>query len=80
MNLVGYFVNPVALRSNLSGDPRFRELSGRARATVLDAFKHQEYPFAEIVERLQPERDPSRSPIFQIMFALQKAPSYTNGD
>ena len=75
MNLVGYFVNLVALRTNFSGDPKFSELLTDVRQTVVSAFEHQEFPFTEIVERLQLVRDPSRSPIFQTMFVLQKAPS-----
>ena len=75
MNVVGYFVNLVALRTNFSGDPNFSELLGDVRQTVVSAFEHQEFPFAEIVERLQFARDPARSPIFQTMFVLQKAPS-----
>ncbi|WP_437759618.1 non-ribosomal peptide synthase/polyketide synthase [Sorangium sp. So ce1389] len=69
---VGYFVNPVVLRADLSGRPTFRAFLGQARATALSAFAHQEYPFALLVERLQPERDPSRSPLFQVAFSLQE--------
>ncbi|HVF92666.1 MAG TPA: MupA/Atu3671 family FMN-dependent luciferase-like monooxygenase [Blastocatellia bacterium] len=72
--LVGYFVNPVVLRGDLSGDPTFEEFLGRTRGVVLSAFEHQDYPFAQLVERLQPERDPSLSPLFQVMFAMQKTP------
>ncbi|HYO16637.1 MAG TPA: non-ribosomal peptide synthase/polyketide synthase [Thermoanaerobaculia bacterium] len=71
--LVGYFVNPVVLRGNLSGDPSFAELLARLRHTALDAFAHQDFPFPLLVERLQPERDASRSPIFQALLVLQKA-------
>ena len=71
--LVGYFVNPIAIRTDLAGNPSFATLLGRVRETVLDAFAHQDYPFALLVERLQPVRDPGFSPIFQTMFALQKS-------
>jgi amino acid adenylation domain-containing protein len=71
-NLVGYFVNPVVLRANLSGSPNFADFLTQTRQTVCDAFKHQDYPLALIVERLQPLRDLSRSPLFQVMFTLEK--------
>jgi amino acid adenylation domain-containing protein len=69
---VGYFVNPLVLRSNLSGQPSFETLLDNVRQTVLDAFAHQNYPFALLVKHLQPERDPGRTPLFQIMFVLQQ--------
>jgi amino acid adenylation domain-containing protein len=71
--VVGYFVNPVVLRADLSGSPTFAEHLGRVRGNVLGALEHGEYPFALLTERLQPARDPSRSPLFQAMFILQRA-------
>ncbi|MEM8531240.1 MAG: amino acid adenylation domain-containing protein [Chloroflexota bacterium] len=73
-SLIGYFVNPVVLRMDLSNSPTFTSLLASTRQTVLDAFAHQQYPFPLLVERLQPDRDPSRSPIFQVMFTLQQVP------
>ncbi len=73
--VVGYFVNPVVLRSDASADPSFSDFLAGTRRAVLGAFEHQDYPFPTLVERLQPQRDPSRSPLFQVMFALQNAPS-----
>ncbi|MEP7339011.1 MAG: amino acid adenylation domain-containing protein [Acidobacteriota bacterium] len=72
-NLVGYFVNPVALRADLSGNPAFVELLARVRQLVLEAFEHRDYPFALLVERLQPARDASRAPLFQAMFVFQQS-------
>jgi amino acid adenylation domain-containing protein len=69
---IGYFVNPLVLRSDLSGKPSFEKLLDKVRQTVLDAFAHQNYPFALLVKHLQPERDPSRTPLFQTMFVLQQ--------
>jgi natural product biosynthesis luciferase-like monooxygenase protein/FkbM family methyltransferase len=71
--LVGYFVNPIALRANLSANPTFESFLGQVRQTVLGAFEHQDYPFPLLVEKLHPHRDASRSPIFQAMFILQRA-------
>ncbi|HVR95755.1 MAG TPA: amino acid adenylation domain-containing protein, partial [Thermoanaerobaculia bacterium] len=69
--VVGYFVNPLPLRGDLSGGPTAAELLARARATVLEALEHQEYPFPLLAERLQPRRDPSRAPLFQMLLVLQ---------
>jgi amino acid adenylation domain-containing protein/FkbH-like protein len=70
--VVGYFTNMVALRGDLSGDPTFTEILARTRATVLGALAHQDYPFALLVDRLEEHRDPSRSPVFQAAFVLEK--------
>ena len=72
-NVVGYFVNPLVLRANLSVNPSFTQFLSSVRRTVLDAFAHQDYPFALLVKQLQPERDVSRSPLFQVTFVLQQA-------
>jgi amino acid adenylation domain-containing protein/non-ribosomal peptide synthase protein (TIGR01720 family) len=70
---VGYFVNPVVVRTSPHGALSFAEFLQQVRHTTLAAFAHQEYPFALLVKQLQPERDPSRSPLFQAMFTLNKA-------
>jgi len=71
--VVGYFVNPVVLRADFDADPSFDDFLGQAQESVLGALEHQGYPFPLLVERLHPQRDASRSPLFQVMFMLQKA-------
>jgi amino acid adenylation domain-containing protein len=73
--VVGYFVNLVALRTDLAGDPTVPELLARARGAAIDALEHADFPFARLAERLQPERDASRSPLAQTVIALQRSPA-----
>ena len=69
-NVIGLFINMLAMRTDLSGNPTFRELLDRVRDTALGAYEHQDLPFEKLVEVMQPERDTSYSPIFQVMFHL----------
>lgn len=71
--LIGCFINAVVLRTDLSGDPTFREICQRVKETALGAFSHQDLPFEKVVESLRLKRDTNRQPLFQVMFVLQTA-------
>jgi amino acid adenylation domain-containing protein len=75
--LIGFFANTLALRINLSENPNFLELLEQVKQTTLAGYAHQDLPFEMLVEKLQPDRDLSRNPLVQIMFALQNTPQDT---
>ena len=73
-NLIGFFINTVALRTNLAGNPSFQELLSRVRQVTLDGYSHQDLPFEKLVQELKPERNLSYNPIFQVWFNMINLP------
>jgi hypothetical protein len=72
--LIGFFVNTLALRSEVNGETSFTELLQQVKLTTMEAYEHQEVPFEKMVEVVVKERDLSRNPLFQVMFSLQNIP------
>ena len=77
-DLIGVFINTLVFRPDLSGDPSFRSLLQRTKSESLDAFSHQHLPFEKLVEALRIDRDPSRTPLFQVMFELRNYHTESN--
>jgi amino acid adenylation domain-containing protein/thioester reductase-like protein len=77
-NVIGFCVNTVVLRSNLSGNPSFRELLNRVREVTLGAYAHQDLPFEQVIQAIQPERNINQNPLFQVLFDFQNEPIHTS--
>jgi amino acid adenylation domain-containing protein len=78
--LIGFFLNTLPIRVDVSGDPTFVELLARVRGTLLEAYENQDVPFARLVEELRPDRDLSRSPLCQLVFQMINVPTIDESD
>jgi non-ribosomal peptide synthetase component F len=79
-NLIGFFINSLALRTQIKSNQSFKQLLTDVKQTVLEAMEHQDAPFEKIVEALAIKRDLSRSPIYQVLFVYQNVPSVSEID
>ncbi|MEM9822562.1 MAG: amino acid adenylation domain-containing protein, partial [Bacteroidota bacterium] len=77
-SIVGFFINQIVLRNNLGGNPSFKDFLAQLKLSTLEAYQHQQVPFAKVVEHVETERDRSRNPLFQVLFVFQNTPDATD--